>query len=337
MPRNNDTLFRQWFMLTYIPRFPKKIGTADIKKALEGEGYDIDVRSIQRDLIKLSAIFPLNYDMEGRKNCWYWIKDAATESLPGMDPATAISFVMAESYLTSLLPGSTLELLAPYFRRSREVLEGAQESNLQTWPSKIAVVPRGLQLKPPSINTDVQNTIYQGLLNERVLEFEYKAKSATKPTIYEAHPLGIVVRDSLIYLVCTLWKYKDILQLPLHRMISVELTDTRSKSPKGFQLRNYIYENQGFSYPIDSKPINLEVIFSYGAAQHLYETPLTDNQTLETLNDGKVLLKASIIDTHELRWWLQGFGSQVEVIATKELRSYFTKNAHDLAKKYEHD
>lgn len=194
MPRNNDTLFRQWFMLTHIPRYPQRISTAEIKNILGGEGYEIEIRTIQRDLDKLSTQFPLNYDTEGRRYYWYWIKDASTQNLPGMDPATAIAFYLAESYLTPLLPYSTLELLTPYFKRSKEILESTQKSNLSGWPSKISVIPRGQQLNPPSILPEVQFSVYEALFKDFMLDVEYTSKSETEPKTYQSHPLGIVVR-----------------------------------------------------------------------------------------------------------------------------------------------
>lgn len=334
MSRNNDTLFRQWFMLTHIPRYPQRISASEVKIILGGEGYEIDIRTIQRDLDKLSSHFPLNYDIEGRTNYWYWIKDASTQILPGMDPATAIAFYLAESYLTPLLPQSTLELLAPYFKRSGEVLENTQKSNLKSWPSKISAIPRGQQLTPPSILPDVQYSVYEGLFRDRMLKIEYKPKSSNESIIYEAHPLGIVVRQGVIYLVCTLWKYADVKQLALHRMSSVELTNENSKKIRGFILDDYVNQHHEFSYPINMKPIKLEAKFDPESAKHLYETPLSTSQSLIPLDDGRILLKATIIDTHELRWWLQGFGSYVEVTSPKHLRIHFRKIAKELSDLY---
>ena len=57
-----DTLLRHWHMLRLLPRHPRKISTADIETKLESSGFPTSRRTIQRDLDKLSAEFPLVSD-----------------------------------------------------------------------------------------------------------------------------------------------------------------------------------------------------------------------------------------------------------------------------------
>ncbi|MCB1745283.1 MAG: WYL domain-containing protein, partial [Gammaproteobacteria bacterium] len=54
-----QTLARQWEMLRAVPRAPRKITTAELEVHLKDRGYGISRRSIERDLQKLSAWFPL--------------------------------------------------------------------------------------------------------------------------------------------------------------------------------------------------------------------------------------------------------------------------------------
>lgn len=58
----NDTLLRQWAMLDYIPRYPRKVDVATLATRLAAAGYEISKRSIQRDLITLSQVVPLISD-----------------------------------------------------------------------------------------------------------------------------------------------------------------------------------------------------------------------------------------------------------------------------------
>lgn len=50
------------------------------------------------------------------------------------------------------------------------------------------------------------------------------------------HPLGMVVRDTVTYLVCTMWEFTDVRQLALHRMQAVTLLDTACRRPDGFSM-----------------------------------------------------------------------------------------------------
>ena len=61
----------------------------------------------------------------------------------------------------------------------------------------------------------------------------------------------------------------------------------------------------------------MEALFD--AAYHLRETKLSEDQVLEDQPDGRVLVKATVQDTGELRWWLRGFGEGVEALAPESL------------------
>ena len=334
MSRSDETLYRQWVMLTKIPRYPRKITVPDLKSILLGEGYTVDTRTIQRDLNKLSISFPLSNDTEGRKNYWFWIEEAAIQDLPGMDPVTALAFEMAESYLEPLLPKATLELLKPYFFRAREVLNDQSDSLLRKWPDKVAVIERGPVLKKPDINPDVQRIVYQALLEEKPLKARYQPRGNDKTKDYVMHPLGIVSRVGVIYLICTLWDYDDIKQFALHRFSHAEIVDSPVNIKADFSLQNYIDEDKQFAYKLDDKPIQLKVLFDAKTAGHLAETPLSDNQVLTPQTDGRVLLEAELIRTLELRWWLQGFGDNVEVLEPTTMRDKFIKTSNSLNKIY---
>lgn len=334
MSRSDETLYRQWVMLARIPRYPRKTTVAELKSILNGEGYRIDTRTVQRDLNKLSISFPLSNDLQGRKQFWYWIEEAAIQDLPGMEPVTALAFEMAESYLTPLLPQVTLDLIQPYFKRAKKVLGEHSESKLRTWPSKVSVIKRGPALLKPHINENVQQLIYQSLLDEFAITAQYKARDAQESKQYEMHPLGIVSRMSVLYLVCTLWDYHDIKQFALHRFISAEKSALPYQAQQDFSLQAYTKEQHQFSYPTTQEPIQLKVLFENNIAKHLAETPLNEEQKLTPQDENWTLLETNIHETLELRWWLQGFGDNIEVLEPASLREKFKQVATNINQIY---
>jgi predicted DNA-binding transcriptional regulator YafY len=64
------------------------------------------------------------------------------------------------------------------------------------------------------------------------------------------------------------------------------------------------------------------------------ERQLSKQQRVTVQKDGRVLLKATVLDTLELRWWLQGFGDRVEILAPKVLRREFKVIAQRMASMY---
>ena len=50
-----DTLLRYFDMLCLIPKAPNSISTPEISNQLQKMGYDVNLRTVQRDLVKISA------------------------------------------------------------------------------------------------------------------------------------------------------------------------------------------------------------------------------------------------------------------------------------------
>ena len=66
------------------------------------------------------------------------------------------------------------------------------------------------------------NTVYGALLADRRLQCRYRPLDAEEDKNYLVNPLGLVVRDAVTYLVCTLWDYDHPIQLALHRIGAAE-------------------------------------------------------------------------------------------------------------------
>jgi predicted DNA-binding transcriptional regulator YafY len=119
----------------------------------------------------------------------------------------------------------------------------------------------------------------------------------------------------------------------LHRVHHAEVLEAPAIVPEGFDLDRYIQEGE-FAYPV-GEPIHLEAVFSRGAHLHLHDTPLSADQVITELDDERVLLRATVENTAELRWWLLGFGELVEVRAPADLREEFRTRAMAMAAIYQ--
>jgi predicted DNA-binding transcriptional regulator YafY len=329
-----DTLYRQWAMLQYLPPAPRKISTAALQRRLEDDGFPIDIRSLQRDLLSLSRIFPLICDQRSKPFGWSWRKDSRALSIPGMSPSTALTLKLAKTLLEPLLPRSVLSELQGQMDSADRALQGLSSSALRDWPKKVRIIPAGLAKLPPRIDGETFYVAQKALLTSTRFKARYlpRERAGREPKEYEVSPLGLVMRASVAYLVCTLWDYPDIKQLALHRLSRAVLLDTPVKAPAGFDLDAYI-ASQEFDFP-SGKMIRLKVALGAAAAFHLRETPLSLDQRMEDLSGDRVRLSATVMDTAQLRWWLQGFGSDLEVLAPKPLRDEFRKTAVELSRLY---
>ncbi len=326
-----DTTLRQITMLRLVPRREPGITTEQLRKSLADRDFDVNLRTIQRDLVKLSAQFPLTCD-ETDPLRWYWAPHAEAVTLPGHDPLSALSWQMIAQHLQPILPRSLLREIEPHFAAARGFLEASSDGKLQRWTQRVRLLPRTMQLMAPEIPKDVLDAVYQGLLEQRQVEVEYTSRDREHPIQLTLHPLALVVRDQIHYLLATVLNFTDIRQLVLHRMNSARLLDEPAKEPSNFDLDDYIQQG-GFDYASGQK-INLIARFEPYAAKALLETPLSSDQSHKTLENGDIEIHATVNDSDQLRWWLMGYGSGVEVVAPKHLREKLRNDAETLVLLY---
>jgi len=329
----NDTLKRQWDMMQMIPRQPSKVSTTQLVQDLAAEGFSVGARTIQRDLMKLSATFPLVCDNRDKPYGWSWLKDSQVMNVPGMGTHAALAFYLAKKHLEMMLPKETSHHLKPHFDMAAQVLDAMpKDKGLPAWRDKIRVHRRGQFLAPPAVQVEVQEQVYDALLLNRRIKVTYTPRYQNEEKEYEVHPLGIVLKDGIIYLVCTYRDYSDIRLMALHRMKKAERMDVPSMIPKGFTLDAYI-ESGDLDFAVGDK-IELKARINNDITVHLQERPLHESQII-TSENGQSELNVTIQDTNELRWWLMGFGDQVEILEPQSLRQYFSDRAHQMAKIYQ--
>ncbi|SFV23926.1 WYL domain-containing protein [Pseudidiomarina donghaiensis] len=65
-----QSVLRYLMMLRHVPRQPHKIDAKTLQQRLYEQGVDVSVRTIQRNLIELSEVFPLTADERSKPYGW---------------------------------------------------------------------------------------------------------------------------------------------------------------------------------------------------------------------------------------------------------------------------
>tara|TARA_A100001388_G_scaffold276249_1_gene263474 strand:+ start:2135 stop:3145 length:1011 start_codon:yes stop_codon:yes gene_type:complete len=325
----SDAVLRQLKLLEFLPRQPRKISPNQVRDLLLDSGFDVSIRTIQRDLKNLSSILPLICDERDKPYGWSWHKDSSGLN-PAMDPIEALTFSLAEEYLEPIMPSKNFNRLKIFFSRARSVLNEMDKSSIKRWRDNVRVIPQWQTLIPPEINEAAEANIYDALLKGKQLSVKYLKRGEQDASERIVNPLGIVLQGVVHRLICTMAEDPETPRhLPIHRFERAVSNGEPCVQPKKFNLDEFI-QKQSIGFLVDHMPINLTAKFTRTAGFHLSETPVTKNQKLSILNDGSYLLKARLPNTSQLRWWLLGFGSGVEVIEPKNLRNEFKEIIKDL-------
>lgn len=301
--QSTSALRRQWALVRKIPRHPLKKTAAQIASELEAEGFEVEKRTVERDLVALSEIFPaIECDDRERPYGWSWAKDSPGLHLPGMTAAEALAFQMIERFVKPLLPASIVDGLQPFLRASREKLNEASASRIASWTKKVRVVHPTQVLIPPKINPAVHRAVTEGLLKDRQMEIVYHRRRKSKTATHIVNPLGLVQRGPIMYFVVS--QSRDPFYLAMHRISKAAILDAPARRPAGFNLDEHIASGRmGFG---GGKMVQLEAIFTTEVAEHRQEARLSEDQKIEPLDEKPVKLVATVPHNQQLEWWLLG-------------------------------
>ncbi len=308
------TTARQWQVLSQLQR-NRWVGTTHIYEQLMMAGFDISLRTVQRDLNALAKRFPIEKNNANPQG-WRWKEDAPLQSLPHMNLSQAVAFNMVEANLTQLLPPVILDELFPWFDLARRQLKNSKVTH--SWIDRVRIEPATQPLIAPDIDLDSKDNIYHALFYQLQINACYTRSNKSEASEYTLNPIAIIQRGVIIYLLATRTDDPDatIRTFALHRFDRVEILESAAKTPDNFQLDTYLDEgSMGFSHPLFSelaergKNTAVELKFTQKAGRSLTESKLSDNQIVTSNDDDTLTIKATVNLTSQLVWWLRGFGS----------------------------
>ena len=292
----------------------------------------VSLRTVQRDLNALAETFPLDFD-ESKPQGWCWRPGVGQLEIPSMDAHAALTFNLVEEYMQNLLPRSTLSHMAPWFDAAQGVAS-SQASTVTKWRDKLRVIPHTLNKVPAPIDPDIQATIYNGLFNEKQIQVTYRAITTGKEAkTYPVHPLGLVVMEQVVYLVCTVKDYQDARFLALHRIDAAELLDTTAVRPTTFDIDEFILRE--FGIRLGKEPIDLILRIRGVLAKYLAETPVASDQRMFQIDDVWTRVEVGVQDTIQLRSWLRSLGPDAVVERPDFLRKTLSDEFKFLASHYD--
>ncbi len=312
----NNKVIRMLTLLGHLPRTPHKVTTPRLHALLQEGGHAVDIRTVERYMLELceSPLFrgSILADTRGKPYAWSISRDLELLQLP-MDPTTAALWDLVGRYVQHLLPRSAQTKVAPLIEQAQRWLSQHKVSGTTPWPKKVAYVPRGQPLQPAQIAPAVLEAVFEALHSGQQLEVRYN--DTTESMVL--HPRALVDRGVVTYLVASAWDYEDFRLYALHRIRRAQIMQMPIKRLT-FSLDEFL-QSKVMELP-HGPEIKLKLRFYNGAGRHLLETPLNNSQTYKVEVDGVAQVGATLRDTDELRWWIQGFGANVEVLAPKALR-----------------
>lgn len=318
------TLETLQFALELLKRIPRThaISARELYEQLSDAGFQRDLRTVQRQLDELSERFDIERDERSKPYGYRWKEQARALALPGLNEKESLLLALAEQHLSNLLPAEVIRSLQPFFAEARRNLSPGGAEREREWMRKVRVVSTSQPLLPPKIRDGVLQEVSTCLYRNQWLDVEY-VNSAGRMLVARVMPLGLAQQGTRLYLVCRFEGFENERSLALNRVKAAVGTGISFTRPETFDLAGFESDGRfGFG---SGKRIRLKFKITRAAGVHLLESRLSsDQQVIESANAYEIA--ATVAETEQLKWWLRGFGREVQVLEPRGLASEVHSN-----------
>ena len=333
MPRagHEPTLARQWELLKLLPSHKPGKTSRDLCESLEAAGHVVSKRTVERDLMELSRIFPICSNEISRPYGWYW-KPGARVDFPGIALTEAVSLGLLEDLLRQLIPPAFVGALEGRFSEAREKLKALPQNAYAKWADLVRYIPPGMPFLPPSISASVLSAVQDALLHRCQLKVRYTGPGAAAPKELVLHPVALIQQGARSYLLASTFDYENLRQYAVQRIQTAEVLAEKVKRPKGFSLDTYLAKGGGqFG---SGKGITLKAYLTDELATILRETAISPDQKITT-RGGKNTLTATVKDSWQLHFWVLSQGPDITIVEPTSLRKDIIGKLQDSLANYQ--
>ena len=165
--------------------------------------------------------------------------------------------------------------------------------------------------------------IIEALFGEYKIEISYKKRDDKKIIA----PLTLVTFNDVLYLLCQYEGSETVRTLSIDRISKVRaLTNEFYKYPKNYNPNKILEPSFGI-YSENENPQNIKLKFPEKVAYFVRERYWHSSQIIDENKDGSITLKLFLPIDYEFKRFVLGFGSQVKVLAPKELKDEIREEA----------
>ena len=295
--------------------------------------YGTSVRTIRRDLEALEAVgFPLEGETHGKKKLWRLPVSKRIKRLTRLLDAShylGLKLVMgqvggaarATGLFTALedLSDKIEDALGP---RAREILADI-EGSFHSYEK------RTFSSAPP----DAFWPLVVAFSEHRLCNVTYRAPRAEpREKTYRVLPLRLFTYQGAIYLMSYMPKYKNYLNLNLHRLRALRVLRERHDVPADFDPNKL--ENAAFGVYHNGRPVTYRLRFQDYVAEYIRERIWHPTQKLIEQKDGRLELTFRCVPSYEVTAWVASWMEGVEVVAPRSLRAELRQLGQHLTDTY---
>ncbi|WP_299184949.1 WYL domain-containing protein [uncultured Psychrobacter sp.] len=302
--------------------------------------YANERKNLENDLSSLNQIFNDIFYSQALVREPAWGQDISGQtarfyieqsfSIDVINEQTVFFWQMLANYTANYLPTSFKQSISDKLSQlHRQDRHSFNQSKLGRWQDHLITLPSIVQA--PKLDSEVLASIHQALLQNKQLQITYRKKWDEHTDVRIIYPKGLVFIDNMIYLTgfnLADDHIDDEVLLESHRNFAANRITTAKvidKSIPDWVERNaFTLENLrklGKLELNNGLEIGLVLKVQKYACQHLYERPLSDDQTITVIDDTWNEVRATVTNTQRLQDWLVSMSQLAVVIEPAELKA----------------
>jgi predicted DNA-binding transcriptional regulator YafY len=164
------------------------------------------------------------------------------------------------------------------------------------------------------------------------MEINYFSATRNAESKRRVDPYHLHYHQGAWYLIAYCHSRDDIRIFALDRIRDLTVTDCRFERPANFNPDDYLGDSWGIER---GEMFQLELVFDSHQARWIRERQWHAGQILKELPDGRLYFSAPAEGVEEIKQWILGFGSHVEVIGPGWLREEIVREVGRMRKLYE--
>ena len=285
------------------------------------------VRTAYRDL---NALKGSGWPVRPGPRPGFWRMDET--AVPGIlfTPTELTALAMARQMLTGM-PGSPFE--RPMESAFQKIKSACDRDGIQVLESTDRKMFASLRRSRPYTRGQVWfSNILSAMQGQETVRIVYFTRERGEESKREVDPYGLVFHEGAFYLVAYCHLRRDIRTFLVDRIRVAQGTGKKFQMPKDFSASAHFKDAWGILR--DRMLVRVRARFDSSVAQLVREGRWHPTQRLEDGPAGSVVLSVEVAGWEEIRRWLMGFGSAVEVLEPAELRESMASEAAGMGKIY---
>ncbi|GJL83248.1 MAG: transcriptional regulator [marine bacterium B5-7] len=298
------------------------------------ESLECSERTVKRAIEDARNLLntPIEYDRT-RKGYLLCADNTQSFELPGLwfNSSELCALLVSDKLLREIQPGVLTPFIAPLRNRIRNLIELGQVGH--NTDLELARRVRVLQSAPRNIELEQFRKISSGLITRRKIRIFYHSRTGDETTERVISPQRLIYYRDNWYLDAWCHLRRALRSFSIDRLHVVETMNDPAKDIDDSTLDRYFAG--GYGIFAGQAKYQAVLLFSPSASKWVADERWHPDQVSTVLPDGSTKLQIPYSDHRELMRDILKFGSEVEVLAPKQLRLIVVKQLQETLDRYQ--